>query len=107
MLKAALSMEPPLPGGRYLGPARLTGFWAPRGKKDLRRMEDKGTPPAPPGPGRAGYYVRQPEGYRAFIPKPLPPGPPVDMGPEMHALLSRGSLFLDDADKGNSWATEE
>lgn len=25
---------------------------------------------------RAGWYVRQPTGYRAFIPSPLPPVPP-------------------------------
>jgi hypothetical protein len=28
---------------------------------------------------RAGRYLPQPEGYRAFIPAPLPPDPPVDV----------------------------
>lgn len=28
--------------------------------------------------GRSGHYVRQPSGYRAFIPRPLPPVPPLD-----------------------------
>ncbi len=28
-------------------------------------------------PGRAGRYVRQPTGYSAFIPAPLPPVPPL------------------------------
>ncbi len=28
---------------------------------------------------RAGRYIRQPAGYRAFIPAPLPPDPPVTM----------------------------
>lgn len=77
---------------------------------------DKGTRLAPPGPGsdpgprpgprpdpgpnpghgssRAGHYVRQPDGYRAFIPKPLPPDPPVAMSPEMLELLSRADRTL-------------
>ena len=29
----------------------------------------------PPNPTRAGTYIRQPSGYRAFIPAPLPPNP--------------------------------
>jgi len=35
------------------------------------------------GAHRAGRYVRQPSGYRAFIPNPLPPDPPVVVSPEM------------------------
>ena len=31
-------------------------------------------------PARAGRYVRQPSGYKAFIPAALPPDPPVDLG---------------------------
>lgn len=31
---------------------------------------------------RAGQYVEQVGGYRAFIPKPLPPEPQVKMDPE-------------------------
>jgi Fic family protein len=38
---------------------------------------------------RAGRYVRQPTGYRAFIPAPLPPDPPVQLDAETIALLSR------------------
>lgn len=46
---------------------------------------------------RAGTYVRQLSGeaqYRAFIPKPLPPEPPVDMGQEMWQLLSDADRAL-------------
>ncbi len=45
-------------------------------------------------PGRAGNYVWQPEGYRAFSPWPLPPDPPVTIGEEMLALLSRADRAL-------------
>ena len=38
---------------------------------------------------RAGRYVRQPSGYRAFIPSPLPPDPPVQFDPLLQTLLSR------------------
>jgi Fic family protein len=38
---------------------------------------------------RAGRYVRQPAGYRAFIPAPLPPDPPVALDPATISLLSR------------------
>ena len=44
--------------------------------------------------GRAGRYVAQPEGYRAFIPKPLPPDPPLDVDPEMLGLLSEADIAL-------------
>lgn len=37
---------------------------------------------------RTGRYVKQLEGYRAFIPNPLPPEPPVQIGAEMQKLLS-------------------
>ena len=43
---------------------------------------------------RAGQYVRQPSGYRAFIPAPLPPNPPVQITGELQALLSEASLAL-------------
>lgn len=43
---------------------------------------------------RAGRYVKQPEGYRAFIPKPLPPAPPVDYDDDMLALLSEADRAL-------------
>lgn len=37
---------------------------------------------------RAGRYVRQPTGYRAFIPAPLPPRPALNLDPTTTALLS-------------------
>lgn len=43
---------------------------------------------------RAGSYITQPTGYRAFIPAPLPPNPPVDMTGELQALLSRADREL-------------
>lgn len=39
-------------------------------------------------PSRAGRYIRQPSGYRAFMPAPLPPDPPVQLDGELHTLLS-------------------
>lgn len=38
---------------------------------------------------RAGRYVRQPTGYRAFMPAPLPPDRPVALTGELPSLLSR------------------
>lgn len=43
---------------------------------------------------RAGRYVRQPAGYRAFIPAPLPPNPPLAIGGELQALLSHADRAL-------------
>jgi cell filamentation protein, protein adenylyltransferase len=43
---------------------------------------------------RAGTYQRQPTGYRAFIPAPLPPQPPVTLGTELQRLLSQADLAL-------------
>ena len=37
---------------------------------------------------RTGQYQSQPGGYRAFIPKPLPPDPPIFMDEELTYLLS-------------------
>lgn len=42
---------------------------------------------------RAGHYERQPEGYRAFIPAPLPPTQ-IDVDTELQALLSNADLAL-------------
>lgn len=39
--------------------------------------------------GRAGWYRRQPAGYRAFIPAPLPPEPAVRLSWELVLLLSQ------------------
>src|SRR5680860_384478 len=43
---------------------------------------------------RAGHYQRQPAGYRAFIPAPLPPRPPVALDGNLQALLSRADRAL-------------
>ena len=37
---------------------------------------------------RAGVYIKQPSGYSAFIPKPLPPEPPLQFDSELIKLLS-------------------
>ncbi len=47
-----------------------------------------------PANNRAGRFVRQPAGYQAFIPAPLPPRPPVVLDGEIVALLSRADLAL-------------
>lgn len=43
---------------------------------------------------RAGRYVRQPSGYRAFIPEALPPEPPVHITNELRQLLSEADRAL-------------
>jgi Fic family protein len=43
---------------------------------------------------RAGRLVTQPSGYRAFIPAPLPPDPPVALDGELLALLSHADISL-------------
>jgi len=43
--------------------------------------------------GRAGRYVRQPSGYRAFLPAPLPPDPPLNME-ALQAPLAEASHAL-------------
>jgi hypothetical protein len=40
---------------------------------------------------RSGTFVKQPGGYRAFSPAPLPPHPPIEMDLEMARLLSEGT----------------
>lgn len=44
--------------------------------------------------GRAGRYMQQPQGYRAFIPNDLPPVPEVSMDDEMWTLLSQADRAL-------------
>ena len=44
--------------------------------------------------GRAGRYVKQPAGYEAFIPAPLPPKPPVRISGKLQVLLSEATLAL-------------
>ncbi len=43
---------------------------------------------------RAGRYVTQPARYRAFIPAPLPPDPPVQIAGDLQALLSQADRAL-------------
>ncbi|MCU0870835.1 MAG: Fic family protein [Pirellulaceae bacterium] len=43
---------------------------------------------------RSGRYVKQPEGYQAFIPAPLPPDPPIQMDDELQRLLSDADRSL-------------
>lgn len=43
---------------------------------------------------RAGRYIRQTGGYRAFLPAPLPPDPPVALDGELHTLLSDADRAL-------------
>ena len=43
---------------------------------------------------RAGRYIAQPTGYRAFIPAALPPAPPIQMEGELQSLLSLADRAL-------------
>lgn len=43
---------------------------------------------------RAGRYIQQSSDYRAFIPAPLPPDPPVEYDSEMKVLLSKADRCL-------------
>ncbi len=43
---------------------------------------------------RAGRYIKQPSGYRAFIPAPLPPAPAVRLDGELQSLLSGADRAL-------------
>lgn len=44
--------------------------------------------------GRAGRYEGQPAGYRAFIPAPLPPEPPIRADADLQATLSAADRAL-------------
>ncbi|MYB17331.1 MAG: Fic family protein [Chloroflexi bacterium] len=44
--------------------------------------------------GRAGRYISQPAGYRAFIPRSLPPDPPLQLDETGHSLLSEAGIAL-------------
>ncbi len=50
--------------------------------------------PRAKSPTRAGRYVTQPTGYRAFIPAGLPPDPPLDLTGDLPALLSAADRAL-------------
>jgi len=43
---------------------------------------------------RGGRYVKQLEGYSAFIPADLPPSPPIDLSLELQVLLSKADRSL-------------
>ena len=43
---------------------------------------------------RAGRYITQPTGYRAFMPAPLPPQPALALGGELQGLLSAADRSL-------------
>ncbi len=43
---------------------------------------------------RAGRYVLQPQGYKAFIPTPLPPEPGIQIEGELQVLLSKADRAL-------------
>ena len=43
---------------------------------------------------RAGSYVLQPTGYRAFMPAPLPPDPPLLLVDKLQMLLSEADIAL-------------
>jgi len=43
---------------------------------------------------RTGQYISQKEGYKAFIPMPLPPNPPIDIDNEIIELLSRADTAI-------------
>jgi len=43
---------------------------------------------------RTGTYIEQRQGYKAFIPKPLPPRPPIDMDTELIDLLSKADRAI-------------
>jgi Fic family protein len=44
--------------------------------------------------GRSGRYIRQPAGYRAFIPNDLPPRPMLEIDTEMQSYLSRADRAM-------------
>lgn len=43
---------------------------------------------------RAGGYIKQGSGYRAFLPKPLPPDPPLVLDAQLWGLLSRADQAI-------------
>jgi len=45
-------------------------------------------------PTRAGKYITQPTGYKAFIPSPLPPKPPIIWDTELQQVLSQADIAL-------------
>ena len=47
-----------------------------------------------PGSTRAGRMIRQTEGYRAFIPSPLPPDPPLAFDAQLATVLAKAGTAL-------------
>lgn len=47
-----------------------------------------------PGSYRAGRLIRQTEGYRAFIPAPLPPDPPLAFDAQLATVLAKAGTAL-------------
>ena len=45
-------------------------------------------------PHRAGRYIAQPTGYKAFHPAPLPPNPPIEIDAKLQAVLSTADRCL-------------
>ncbi len=45
-------------------------------------------------PERTGKYVKQPLGYKAFMPKSLPPDPPLSFDPDLQLALSEADRSL-------------
>ena len=60
--------------------------------KAQQTMSQDGPPTT--SPRRAGQYLPQPTGYRAFIPAPLPPDPPINLSGDLQVLLSQADRAL-------------
>ena len=43
---------------------------------------------------RAGRYIKQLSGYKAYVPNPLPPDPPIHFDTELQQLLSEADRML-------------
>ena len=51
---------------------------------------------------RAGRYISQPKGYKAFVPNPLPPDPPVSLDATLVRLLAEAACSLGRLDGAGS-----
>lgn len=43
---------------------------------------------------RSGTQINQPTGYKAFIPNPLPPNPPIRIEGEIQHLLTNANIAI-------------
>ena len=66
----------------------MRGVFAPM-QKGAMSMADTAEPST-----RAGRYVSRPNGYRAFMPAPLPPLPALELAGELPGLLSAADRAL-------------